>query len=122
MPVTFSSIAATALRPNYCDRCSTDCLVKHHFNATFAGARDTKMELESLFGWHLTQPPGRIEAFQNSFSRDCLESSRTGRTARLSVWHKASKRASLTPSRRLVRPQNGACSEFPDSLSTPLGE
>jgi hypothetical protein len=37
--------------------------------------------------------------------RDCLESSRTGRTARLSVWPKVSKRASLIPSRRLVRPQ-----------------
>src|SRR3954463_4669516 len=31
------------------------------------------MEQESLFARHLTQPPGRIEAFQNSFYGGCNE-------------------------------------------------
>jgi hypothetical protein len=34
--------------------------------------QDTKMEQEALFGRHLTQPPGRIEAFQNSLSRETV--------------------------------------------------
>jgi hypothetical protein len=51
-------------------------------------------------------------------SRDCLENNRTSRLARFGWRNTLTRWRFCTPFRGLVGDQNGAYSEFPDSLST----